>query len=312
MTVTRPELEERLAYLRGRMGDPRAGIYGPGTVSWEVNRESVTMLGGGCAALMQLAHPWVAHSIEQHSATKTDPAGRFQRTFGHIFRMVFGDLDQALGSARRVYALHTTIRGVITEDVGRFRRGDRYHANDEQALLWVHATLLDTALRVYELLVKELSDLEREAYYQESKFFAYLFGLSDDVIPPDLASFSRWYADTIASDTIAVGEPARAMRRFLLSPPSPAFGPGMAWMEIFTAGLLPPKLRKQFGLRWGPLERVVFRRSIPLLRAGRRAAPKRLRYYPAYIDATRRLEGHEGPDRVGEWLERIALRGLAR
>ena len=86
----------------------------------------------------------------------------------------------------------------------------------------------------------------------------------------------------------------------------------MAWIEIFTAGLLPAKLRTQFGLRWGPLERVLFRRSIPVLRAARRASPKRLRYYPAYIEATRRLDGHQGPDRIGRWLERVALRGLAR
>ena len=147
MTATEADLERHLRYLERRMGDRRAGIYGPGTVSWEVNREGITMLGGGCAALMQLAHPWVAHAVDQHSQTRTDPVGRFQRTFGHVFAMVFGDLDHAVRSARRVHALHTTIRGAIKEDVGAFRRGDRYHANDEQALLWVHATLVDTALR---------------------------------------------------------------------------------------------------------------------------------------------------------------------
>jgi len=312
MTVTESDLEERLTYLRERVGDPSAGLYGPGTVSWEVNREGITMLGGGCAALMQLAHPWVAHAIDQHSQTKTDPAGRFQRTFGHVFNMVFGDMDQAIRSARRVHALHTTIRGAIKEDVGRFQRGDRYHANDEQALLWVHATLVDTALRVYELLVHELSGLEREAYYQESKVFAYLFGLGDDVIPPDFISFRRWYADTIDSDTIAVGEPALQTRKFLLSPPRPIYGPLVSWVEVFTAGLLPAKLREQFDFRWGPIERVLFRRSIPVLRAAHRAAPGRLKYFPAYIEATRRLAGHKGPDRVGRWLEKAALRSIAR
>ena len=312
MTVERDDLERCLSYLERRMGDRRAGIYGPGSLSWQVNREGVTMLGGGCAALMQLAHPWVAHAIDQHSQTRTDPAGRFQRTFSMVFAMVFGDLDDALRSAREVHALHRTIRGAIKEDVGRFKRGDRYHANDEQALLWVHATLLDTALRVYELIVRPLSPLEREAYYQESKLFAYLFGLGDDVLPPDHAAFVRWYQDMINSETIAVGEPAMQTRRFLLSAPSRASRPLMRWMKIFTTGLLPAKLRTQFELPYGGVERALFQRSIPLLRAAHRASPERLKFYPAYVDANRRLAGKSTKDPVGQWLERAAMRGLAR
>ena len=310
MTVSRDDLERHLARLSARVGDPRAGLYGPGTLSWEVNREGIVMLGGGCAALMQLAHPYVAHAIEQHSHTKTDPIGRFNRTFGHVFAMVFGDLDHAIAAARRVHALHTTIRGAIKEDVGRFRRGDRYHANDEQALLWVHATLLDTALRVYELLVAPLSPLEREAYYEESKLFAYLFGLGDDVLPPAFRDFERWYADTIASDTIAVGAPARETGRFLFQPPSRAHRPLVAWYERFTAGLLPPKVREAFGFSWTPLDRQLYLRSIPILKGAHHALPRRLRYFPAYVEARRRLAGKSEHDRVGRWLERLALRSI--
>mgnify|MGYP001287929380 CR=1 FL=1 len=299
MTVTRDDLERHLARLARRTGNRRAGIYGPGTVSWEVNREGVVMLGGGCAALMQLAHPWVAHAVDQHSATRSDPVGRFQRTFGYVFAMVFGDLDEALSAARRVHALHTTIRGAIKEDVGRFRRGERYHANDEAALLWVHATLLDTALRVYERLVRPLSPLEREAYYQESKLFAYLFGLGDDALPPTYAAFARWYADTILSDTIAVGAPAREMRRFLFAAPTPLHRPAMAWIEAFTASLLPPKLRDGFALPYGARERRLLERTLPLLVAVHRASPARLKYFPAYIGAERRIAGAERPDYFG-------------
>jgi uncharacterized protein (DUF2236 family) len=310
MAVTRNDLERHLARLAGRAGDPRAGIYGPGTVSWEVNREGIIMLGGGCAALLQLAHPFVAHAIDQHSRTRRDPVGRFNRTFSHVFAMVFGPLDEALEAARRVHALHTTIRGAIHEDVGRFSRGDRYQANDEEALLWVHATLVDTALRVYELVVRELSPLEREAYYEESKLFARLFGIPDAVLPATWEAFARWYAVTIASDTIAVGAPAAEMRRFLMQPPRLAHAPLAAWYEVFTAGLLPPKLRAELGFSWTATDRRVFARSIPLLRAAHRALPRRLRYFPAYVEARRRLAGKPPHDRFGRWIERLALRSL--
>lgn len=310
MTVTRDDLERHLAKLSRRVGDPRAGIYGPGTVSWEVDREAIIILGGACAALMQLAHPFVAHAIDQHSHTRSDPVGRFNRTFGHVFAMVFGPLDHALESARRVHALHSTIRGAIREDVGRFARGDRYRANDEQALLWVHATLVDTALRVYELLVRRLSPLERQAYYEESKLFAYLFGIPDEVLPPTIEAFARWYADTIESDVIAVGKPARELCRFLLQPRTAVHALPVAWYETFTAGLMPPKLRAQFGLRWTALDRRIYRRSITFLRATHRVLPDRLRYFPAYNEARRRLDGKPPYDRFGRWLERVALRSM--
>src|SRR3712207_7704222 len=38
-------------------------------------------LGAGRALLLQLAHPWVAAGISQHSTTLADPIGRFHRTF---------------------------------------------------------------------------------------------------------------------------------------------------------------------------------------------------------------------------------------
>lgn len=307
MTVSADDLERHLAKLSGRIQNRRAGIYGPGTLSWEINREGAVMLGGGAAALLQLAHPFVAHAVDQHSDTRNDPAGRFQRTFEHVFAMVFGDLDHALVSARRVHALHRTIRGRITEDVGRFCRGDRYEANDERALLWVHATLVDTALRVYEHLVTPLHPHERNAYYAESKLFAYLFGIPDSVLPDSWEAFERYYADEIASDTIAVGEPARQMRRFLFTAPSPALSPLMRWYEAFTAGLLPRKLRAQLGFSWGPIDRALFARSVPILRAAYRVTPSRFKRFPAYTEAERRLAGQPPHDLVGRSIERLAL-----
>ena len=40
----------------------------------------------------------------------------------------------------------------------------RYSAEDPALLLWVHATLLDTSIRVYELLVGSLTAADRDEY----------------------------------------------------------------------------------------------------------------------------------------------------
>ena len=67
-------------------------------------------LGAGRALLLQLAHPWVAAAIAEHSRTFDDPIGRFHRTFGVVFSMVFGSLDQAIAAARRLHRRHAAIR----------------------------------------------------------------------------------------------------------------------------------------------------------------------------------------------------------
>lgn len=307
MTVTRAELEKFIAELRAETADPRAGIYGPASASWRINRESVLFLGGGKAALLQLAHPFVAHGVDQHSQTRTDPLGRFQRTFDNVFAMVFGDLESAIKSSRRVHAIHSRVTGVINEHVGAFTPGSCYEANDEDALMWVHATLLATAVDTYELLVRPLTRADKRAYYRESKRFARLFGISDRVLPGDWEAFGAYYRRMIDSDVIRVGKPARDLAGFLFASPKPWLKPLFGWLEIMTAGLLPPRLRGEFGFDYGPLERIVFDASVAAIRPSYARLPARLRYSPAYVAARRRLAGKTGADRVGQWIERLAL-----
>jgi uncharacterized protein (DUF2236 family) len=311
MTVTRADLEHHIELVRAEVVEPAHGIYGPGSTSWRVDKEIVLFLGGGKAALLQLAHPYVAHAVDQHSATRDDPLGRFQRTFDNVWAMVFGDLDTAVRCARRVHAIHSRIEGEILEDVGAFRRGHRYHANDEQGLLWVHATLLETAVQVYELFVRPLEPDEKERFYAESKRFAHLFGLGDDVVPPTWVAFEEYFRRMLASDQIAVGEPARELGQFLFKSPNPRFRRLFTWIRIMTAGLMDERLRREFELGFGRSERAVFAASVALVRNGYRVLPPRLRHVPAYVRAQRRLKGIDAPDRLGALIEKLAMSPLS-
>jgi uncharacterized protein (DUF2236 family) len=274
-------------------------------MAWTIDREMILFLAGGRAALLQLAHPFVAHAIDQHSHTRRDPLGRFQRTFEHVFAMVFGDLDHAVASARRVHAIHGRIRGPIRENVGSYAEGSPYQANDEEALFWVHATLLESAASTFELMVRPLTPSERERYYQEGRRFAWLFGIPDRVMPESWVDFTR-YSERMWR-TLAVGAPARAIAGFLLSPPAIQPAPLAAWYRTMTAGLLPAPLRAPFGLRFGARERLTFRTSVRALRAFYRTLPERARWVPAYADALRRLQGKPGRDPVGQLVERYLL-----
>jgi uncharacterized protein (DUF2236 family) len=290
MTVERGDLDQLLERLRRETRDPRGGIFGPESMLWRITRESIAFLGGGRAALLQLAHPYVAHAVDQHSHTKTDPLGRFVRTFDNVFAMVFGDLDTALNSARRVHTYHRSITGTITEDVGPFHRGHSYAANTIPALLWVQATLLHTSVQLYELVFKPLSLWEKDAYYEESKKFGSLFGIPEDQAPPDWMSFERYVEQMFAKGSpVVVGAPARDIAGYLMQPPAPGTSVLMKWYETMTANLLPERIREEYGYRVGRAERAMFRASIEALKRGYPLLPSALRFLPAYNIALRRI-----------------------
>ncbi|MBI4952621.1 MAG: DUF2236 domain-containing protein [Myxococcales bacterium] len=312
MHVGREDLERSLAELAREAPDARAGIFGPDTLAWRVFRESSVFLGGGRAALLQLAHPFVAHAVDEHSRTRTDPFGRFRRTFAHVFAMAFGDRAHAERSARRVHAIHEGIAGALPASAARGCCAGlgRYDANDAEALFWVHATLIDSALRAHELVLGRLELAERERYYAESQRFARLFGIPDAVMPPDWAAFER-YMEWMARHLV-VTPPAQAIAGVLFSAEA-LRPPGLArFARLVTAGLMPEPLRAPFDLRFGPVERRAFEATLRAVRATYRRLPGAVRFLPAYTRALRRIAGRPEHDSRSDLVGRARQGVLAR
>ncbi len=309
MIVTRAELEASLTALRDEISDPRGGILGPRSVAWRIGGDLGLFLGGGRAAMLQLAHPMVAYAIDHHSRTRSDVLGRFQRTFRNVFAMTFGDLDDAFRAARRVHAIHTRVHGEIAESIGGWPAGTTYHANDVDALRWVHATLVDTTLVVRELLDGEQPLAIKDAFVTELNRFARLFGIPRALLPDGFAAHEAYMRAMLASDRIVAAPCAREMARFLIGRGDPAVRqpPLGRVVESLTAMLLPRHLAAQFGLRPTP---VRARASIEAFGAVYRRIPHALRGIPARSEAHRRLAGLP-PSRVAAWTER-QLFGLAQ
>src|ERR1700694_1463488 len=120
--VKQEDLEGQLALVQANVADPVAGLFGPSSITWRIDREAILFLGAGRALLLQLAHPWIAAAIADHSRTMMDPIGRFHRTFSIMFSIVFGTVDQALGAARRLHQRHAQITGTLTEAAGPFAK----------------------------------------------------------------------------------------------------------------------------------------------------------------------------------------------
>jgi uncharacterized protein (DUF2236 family) len=283
-------LEHELAVLSAAAPGGEIGLFGPRSLLWRVDREAALFLGAGRALLLQLAHPWIAAAIAEHSLSLADPIGRFHRTFGTVFTMVFGTVDQALAAARRLHRRHAGITGRLTEEAGCFAAGSPYAANDRAALAWVHATLVDTALRAWDLVLPPLTAAEREQYYAETRQFGRLFGIPPEDGPSCWADFAAYVDAMIASETLCVSDAARDIARLLLS------GDGTwlrvpTWYRAVTAMLLPPRLRAAFGFAYGESEQRRAQCALAWLRRAYPLLPGSLRCVGPYQEAARRLAG---------------------
>src|SRR5690606_28358268 len=132
--------------------------------------------------------------------------------------------------------------------------GPGYRAADPELLLWVLATLIDTTLVVHRRFVGPLSPDFAEAYYRDMGEVGVVLGLPRDQLPPDLDAFER-YRDSML-DAMVVSDTGRALAAQLLRP-LPGTDPAMLLVREVTAGLLPPTLRRQFGLTWDPARQAL-------------------------------------------------------
>jgi uncharacterized protein (DUF2236 family) len=311
--VSTGDLDSLLAQLRRSTPNPEVGLYGPGSVSWKVNRESALFLAAGRAALLQLAHPWVAAAIAQHSRTLQNPIARFHNTFRIMFTVSFGSLEQATAVARYLHRMHETIHGSLSQAVGRYRAGSAYFANEISALAWVFATLIDSTLLAYDLALPPLSESEREQYYHESLQSAALFGIARDAMPPNLAAFQLHMQSMMESDLLGVSAIARRLAQQLQSgtglPMSPPF-----WYRALTIQLLPQRLRQEFQFDYGDPERQSAARALRWVRRVYPRLPAILRFVGPYNEVLGRLSGCTKPTPVVRlsnqlWIGQPALFG---
>ncbi len=271
--------------------DEAAGLFGPGSLAWRIDREVVVLAGGSCALLMQAAHPVVASGVFEHSTYATDPFGRLKRTLSTSFDVVFGTRSRAEAAIRRVNGIHRAVHGEHADDA------TPYTALDPEALLWVHATLIDTALRVYGRFVAPLSHAEEQAYHAEAAQVAELLGVPSSILPPTIVELRAWMGEMIVDGRVRVTPAAREIARTVLYPAS--WLPRVAWdaAHVVSIATLPDDLRRQYGLPWSPARERGISTLAALTRRALPFVPPPLRFVPHARTADRRVRQAVGAAR---------------
>lgn len=265
-------------------------LFSPDTMIWRVDREMILLLAGGRALLMQLAHPKVAAGVADYSSFKEDPMGRLRRTMNTMWSLVFDEPPDADASLQRLKDVHKQVQGAIKEGEP-LPKGTQYHAFDPELLLWVHATLVDSAIVAYDLFVRPLSVKEKGEYYADTKKLGLFFDIPENLIPPSLGRFDSYMKQMITGGAISVGPTARSLVSGILHPQPWILKPGGPLFSFITVGLLPEPLREPYGLRWGERREKLFHNLAKSIRCLLPLVPKSLRIVPHARAAEKKLAG---------------------
>jgi uncharacterized protein (DUF2236 family) len=285
--LTLPPLET------GTAGDP--GLFGPQSLTWHIGRERLLLLGGPAALLLQVAHPLIAAGVADHSDFRAHPYERLTATLDATLTITFGDRRQAEAAADRVGATHARVRGSLETAVGPFPAESPYDAWDPELALWVHATLVETALDTYHSFVHPLSVEERGRYFDEARPFAALFGVDAKVMPASYKAFREYVESMKRNSALTVGPESKDLARDILNPPvSGPLRPVAALARLFAASLIPHRLRRGFGLRWSGRDAALLRAVAGSVRLAVPVTPGSVRYWPHYRTARQRTGVRKG------------------
>ncbi|MEA2144433.1 MAG: hypothetical protein QOG59_20, partial [Solirubrobacteraceae bacterium] len=190
-----------------------------------------------------------------------NPYPRLERTAAALNTVMFGTRAAADRVTARIRRVHSRVRGELSETVGPFPAGTPWNADDPELLLWIIATLVDSSLLVYERYVRPLTQTERQEYWSDYRTVARLFGLRLSQSPEAFEDLRVYLAQMLAGDDLQLSAEARALGiQIVLKPPVPLRArPLLELANFITVGLLPGRLRRDYGLRWDPLRGLVHR-----------------------------------------------------
>lgn len=268
-------LHRHRAAVRARLLRAELVPAGPGSITWQVNREAFVLAGWGRAILLQLAHPAVAAGVHGHSGFRGSLDASFRRlrsTVGAMLAITFGDTGQVIAAAAGINAIHDRVRGHAPVT---------YSAHDPELQRWVHATLVESIPLAYERLVRPLTPAERDRYCQEAATMEPLLGMPAGSLPRTAAQLDAHLREMLDGGSLVVTDTSRALARAVLYPPHWYLAwPAFRAMQLLAIGTLPPSLRQAYGFKWRDRDQRALARWTALLRAVRRLLPARAREWP--------------------------------
>ena len=268
----------------------------PGSLVRAVAAEPVTALLVQRALVMEVAHPKVGAGVEHHSGFRTLPLRRAWVTADAALRLVFGDSELARGAVSQIYRTHDRIQGALPD-------GTAYTAHDATLLLWVWATLVDTAEVGFTRWVRPFEGDEAERYYEEMVAMGRFLGIPAGLLPPDRGAFAAYLEAMLEGPELGASACSREMARQVL------------WFRHWTVPPAAVRVERALALRTLDgrlLERLGLEPSAADARVGERVDGLLSRWYRRLPGARRWAPGAYVTVRGGQMRVTRALAGPRR
>ena len=243
------------------------GLFGPGSVAWQVSADLAPPVAGLRALLMQALHPLAMAGVDQHSGWRRDPVGRLAATSAYLATITFGERAAAAAAAARVRRVHDHVRGVDAVT------GRAYAAGGPALLLWVHAALVQSSLAAGQVFGTPISAEDSDRYVAEMMVAAELVGVPRLLIPASVAELDRYVASV--RPELRCTPAARESMAYLRDPPGLDQELAGFWQDVRDGAIavLPEWAREMYGYAapqpppLAPGRRTEIRQSLGVLDA---------------------------------------------
>lgn len=190
-------------------GSPDYGLFGPGSVMWEVllHPASIVFETAAQASLQFLYKPITAGVRDEDPVSRKARAGTFtmfdffdriQRNSGMHAPMWFGDTVTATNMATFLHRIHGHVSGPIIDPKDPSLGG--YAAQSPREAMWAAITELHGTLMAYEKLAwhgdtppQPLSDAQRDQFVREMAPYLRLVGADEAEIPQSMSDLDALY-----------------------------------------------------------------------------------------------------------------------
>jgi len=242
-------------------GDP--GLFGPGSITWDLMSDVAAFVGGIRALLVQAAHPEVAAGVSEHSAYREDPLGRLSRTAAYVTATTYGSIPEAESALAIVRSAHKGVRG-------RSHRKIRYEAQNPTLGSWVHNALIDSFLISRQIFgPSPITVFHADAYVTEQARLGKRLGISP--LLSNAAELSEW----ITSHPELENSPAAKEAVSFLSKPNLPRPVIHVYQRLYNAAIatIPDRLKEILGLKTQPGSVFLGRATTSLLRTAMGSSP---------------------------------------
>ncbi|WP_406102738.1 oxygenase MpaB family protein [Streptomyces canus] len=191
-------------------GTPDYGLFGPGSVVWEVllHPTTVVLLNAAQSAVQTKGYnpinaglrdrDPVARKAREGTLDMMDVYDRLSRNSGMHAPMWLGDSKTAKLMYKHLHNIHKRVAGDVI-DTGRPELGG-YAASEPRDAMWAALTEMHPMLRVYEAfafrdgkLPHRLSPDKRDQFIAETAAYLRLVGADEEDIPANMAELGALY-----------------------------------------------------------------------------------------------------------------------